>query len=78
MRSAICATRSKGPRGPLRSFALPALRPWRSSARMLLIPLPEACKVKEPVQDLIMETRPVLCIFWLACGPQFKFMKTTP
>ena len=36
---------------------------------MLLIPLPEAWKFKEPRQDLIMETRPVLCIFVLAgCG----------
>jgi hypothetical protein len=31
--------------------------------RVLLIPLPEACKVKKPVKDLIMEARPALCIF---------------
>ena len=30
---------------------------------MLLIPLPEACKLKKPVQDLIMEARAPFSIF---------------
>jgi len=36
---------------------------------MLLIPLPEACKVKKPVQDLTMETWPVLRIFGWHADP---------
>ena len=52
-------------------------RGGRARDRMLLT-LPEACRVKKPVQDLIMETWPVLCIFGWHADPSFKFMKTTP
>ena len=38
-------------------------RGGRARDRMLLVPLPEACKVKKPVQDLIVESWPVLRIF---------------
>jgi len=40
-----------------------------TASEMLLIPLPEACKVKRPVQNLTMETWPVLRIFGWHADP---------
>jgi hypothetical protein len=40
-----------------------------TASGMLLNPLPEACKVKKPVQDLTMETWPVLRIFGWHADP---------